>query len=109
MSGHSDSERPDWWDENEVIRKKLGLPDYDPPRFEDAVYIHEVVPDVEDRHDVEIRFIGVNTNYGDNWEVQADGDTILTIGRHRDENGNTIFEMTADAFITALEDEFSEE
>jgi hypothetical protein len=108
MSEQSRDERPDWWNENKTIREELELPSYDPPRFEDVVYTHEVVPDLEEQHGIKIRFVGMNTNYGDDWEIQIDGDTVLTIGRHRDENGNTVFEMTANAFVTALEDRLSE-
>lgn len=90
--------KPDWWRENERIRSEMELPPYDPPRFEDGIYTHEVIDPLESRHDCTIRFMGVNTHYGDDWEVRIDGEPILTIGHHRDKNGNTVYETTAEDF-----------
>jgi hypothetical protein len=80
----------------------LGLAEYVPPRFEDDVYTHEVVPDLETDYGVEIRFVGVNASYGDDWEVRVDGESALSIGRHRDESGNTVYEMESDEFVARL-------
>ena len=46
-----DVDRPDslprWWARNERLREERGLPPYRPPRFEDGIYTHEVVPELE--------------------------------------------------------------
>jgi hypothetical protein len=98
----TDDDRPAWWVANDRLREKLGLAEYVPPRFEDGVYTHEVVPDLEADYGVEIRFLGVNASYGDDWEVRVDGESVLSIGRHRDDSGNTVYEMESDEFVAEL-------
>lgn len=105
----SASDGPEWWRENESIREEMGLPKYEPPRFEDGVHVHDVVPDIEDRYDVTVQFAGVNTDYGDDWEIRVDFDPVLSIGRHRDEYGNTVFESSAADVVNALEAELGEQ
>lgn len=108
--GMKDSRRddPEWWRKNESIREDMGLPEYEPPRFEDDVYVHDVVPSIEEQHDVSVQFVGVNTEYGDDWEIRLDLEPVLSIGRHRDEDGNTVFEVPAAAVVEALEAELEE-
>ena len=98
----TDPDRPAWWRENERLRAEMDLPEYEPPRFQDGTYTYEVTEPLEAAHACRIQFIGLNTNYPEDWEVRVDGDPVLGIGRHRDEHGNTVYEMTADAFRTAL-------
>lgn len=88
-------ERPDWWDRNEAIRDELDLPGYEPPRFADGTFTHEVVPSLEAEFDVAIRFIGFNTSYPDAWELRVDGDRVCDLERRRDSRGNTVYRMTA--------------
>ena len=100
-----DPEKPDWWVANESLRTEMALPPYRPPRFADGTYTHEVVSDLEAAHDCLIRFMGVNTEYPEDWEVRVDGEPVMGIGRHRDRNGNTVYEMAAAAFEARLEAE----
>lgn len=93
-----DTPKPDWWRDNERIRQAMDLPTYEPPQFEDGVYEHTVVPELESQYDCTIRFIGINTDYLDEWEVRVNDEHVLDIGRHRDSKGNTIYEMTAAEF-----------
>jgi len=95
--------RPDWWEENEGLREEMGLPQYVPPRFSDGTYTHEILSELEERFDCSIRFLGRNTVYPDEWEVQVDGETVMRIGRFRDGDSNTIYEMAADEFRAELE------
>lgn len=90
-----DGDRPDWWARNERIREELDLPTYEPPRLADDSYTHEVVPDLEARHDCTVRFIGVNTTYPEAWELRVDGEPVRKIARRRDTNGNTVYGLTA--------------
>ena len=99
----SGCDSPEWWRKNESIREDMGLPEYEPPRFEDDVYVHDVVPYIEEQHDVSVQFVGVNTEYGDDWEIRLDLEPVLSIGRHRDEAGNTVFEVSAHDVVDALE------
>lgn len=100
----SDSaERPEWWIANEKLREFLGLPSYSPPRFSDGTYTHEVIPELEERHCCTIQLAGVNVEYLDDWEVRIDGDPRFTIGHGRDDNGNTVYDMDAERFVTLVD------
>ena len=90
--------KPDWWLANERDRASMDLPAYEPPRFADGVFVHEVVPEVESAHDCEIRFLGVNVSYPDDWEVRIDGQPAFSVGRTRNEQGNTVYRMDSDEF-----------
>lgn len=95
-------EKPDWWAENETLRKQLDLPSYEPPRFLDGSYSHEVVPELEAEHACRIQLMGVDTRYPDDWTVRVDGESVMALPRHRDDHGNTVYELTADEFRDAL-------
>lgn len=97
------ADKPRWWRDNEALRAEMGLSEYRPPRFADGVYTYEVVDPLEEAHDCRIQFIGVDTRYPDDWEVRIDGTPAFEIGRHRDESGNTVYEMTAEAFLEAIQ------
>jgi hypothetical protein len=100
----TDDDRPQWWAESAAIKADLGLPAYDPPRFRDDTYVHEIVDPLEAEHDCAIRFGAINPQYPDDWMVWIDGEAAFTIGRHRNADGNTIYEMTADEFRGAVRD-----
>lgn len=89
------ADRPGWWDTNEAIRDRLGLPEYEPPRLADGAYTHEVVPELEGVWNCRIRFIGVNTTFPEDWELRVDGRTVRSVERRRDANGNTVYGLTA--------------
>lgn len=94
----TDDSNTDWWLENQQIRDELELPEYDAPKFSDEYYTHTVVDKLEGKYECDIRLIGFNTRYGDNWEIRVDGDTIGLIGRYRNNKGNTIYNMTSSRF-----------
>ncbi len=89
---------PDWWQKNEQLRSELGLPPYEPPRFSDGIYVHNVIPELEEQCNCEIRLIGRDTRYGDEWRVEADGELLFEIGRSRTKSGNTVYECSAETF-----------
>lgn len=97
-------ERPSWWVENERLRESLSLPPYEPSRFADGSYAFRVVESLEAEHGCTLRFVGVDPQYPDDWEVRADGERLFAIGRRRDEHGNTVYEMDADDFQETVED-----
>ena len=99
----SDGAKPDWWLRNEREREQMDLPSYEPAQFANGTYVHEVVSELESEHDCTITFLGVNTEYPDNWEVRVDGERAFTVGRSRDENGNTEYHLDADAFCDRIE------
>jgi hypothetical protein len=92
------SQKPDWWLQSERIKQRLDLPPYEPPRFSDGTYKHQIVEQLEKKHNCEIRFIGNNTEYPDDWEVWINNETVFKISRRRDHNGNTVYLMTPDRF-----------
>lgn len=96
--------KPDWWAENEAIKAAFDLPAYEPPRFADGTYTHEIVPSLEREIDGTIRFIGVDTQYPEDWQVRVDGEPVMRIGRRRDDRGNTEYQLTAEAFRERLLD-----
>lgn len=95
--------KPDWWLENERDRESMDLPAYEPPRFSDGTFVHEVVPALEAAHGCEIRFLGVNVSYPDDWEVRIDGERAFAVGRVRTEGGNTVYQLDADEFESRVE------
>lgn len=102
-------DKPLWWRKNEEIKDEYGSFsfEYEPSRFADNIYTHEIVDNIERTRGCEIQFIGVNTRYLDDWEVRIDGQTVFSIGRHRDENGNTVYEMTSDEFKRKVHEELA--
>jgi hypothetical protein len=91
-------EKPDWWLENERIKDRMELPPYEPPRFIDGIYKHNVVHRLEREYDCTISFVGHDTQYPEDWEIRVNHEPVLEIGRRRDEDGNTVYLMTADQF-----------
>jgi hypothetical protein len=96
------SKRPEWWETNEAIRDRLDLPDYEPPRLADGTYTHEVVPELERALDCTVRLIGVNTTFPEDWELRVDGQTVRSVERRRDGNGNTVYGLTAPELRAAV-------
>ena len=95
-------EKPEWWRRNERIRDEMDLPPYEPSRFRDGTYTHEVVEPLQAAHDCTVRFVGFE-GYPSDWEVRVDGEALFAVGRHRDDNGNTVYETDADEFRRRVE------
>jgi hypothetical protein len=95
--------RPEWWVEAERMREEMALPPYEPSRFVDGVHTYRVVERLEAEHDCVLRFVALDPRYPDDWEVRADGERLFAIGRHRDEHGNTVYEMDVESFERAVE------
>lgn len=100
--GFGGDSRPSWWIENERLREELSLPRYEPSRFNDGTYTFRVINALEAELNCKINILGVDPEYPEDWEVRVDNERLFAIGRHRDESGNTVFEMTADDFETAV-------
>lgn len=101
MSGTN--RKPAWWSKNEDLKATLDLPPYEPSRFRDGTYVHEVVPELEEGYGVDVRFVGVDPRYPEAWQVRVDGEGAFSIGRQRDDSGNTVYTMTATEFRTTIE------
>lgn len=94
---------PDWWRHAVLEHRRYGLRPYRPPRFEDGVLKYEVVTALEARLGVDLRFVGRNAAYGDDWTVEVNGEPIGTIARYRDTEGYSVYEMGSDEFVEWVE------
>lgn len=99
MDDRSTNSKPDWWLENENLRRDMDLAEYEPPRFESGEYVHNIVAELESEYGCEIQFrSSINPDYPNDWVVQLDQTTVVNVSRHRNEDGNTVYELTAAAF-----------
>lgn len=100
---------PDWWADAVKEFEAHDLRAYRPPRFDDGTLKRSVVKKLETKHGVSIRFVGQNTSYRDDWEVQIDGEKITTIGRHRSPDGYTVFEIGPEEFVEQVTEALEEQ
>lgn len=96
-------DKPKWWTQSANLKAELNLPEYEPPRFSDSTYVHEVVEPLEAKHECTIEFGAVNPHYPDDWYVWIDSEKAFSIGRSRTIEANTRYEMTAAEFREAFE------
>lgn len=92
-------ERPDWWRRNQRLRERMGLPSYEPPRFDDGRYKHEVVESIEREYDCEITFRSTEPRHPSDWELRVDGERVATTERRRTDRGNAVYQLSADEFV----------
>lgn len=97
-----ESSLPGWWQEAIDEFRKHRLPPYRPPRFEDGTLKHEVVEPLENELGIQIDFIGINTEPGDEWSIRVDGDPVATIGHARASARYSVFGMSADEFESLI-------
>ena len=105
MTASEPESLPSWWAKNKQLKEELGLPSYEPPRFLDGTYVHNIIPEIEDEYDITVRLQGINTNYPDEWTVSVNHKPLFQVGRRRDNNGNTVYQLSAEEF----RERFSEE
>lgn len=98
------SELPAWWRESIERFEEYGLRPYRPPRLADGELKHEVVADLEAEFGVEIRFVGIDATYGDDWTLFVDDEDAGPVARHRSTDGYTVFECTADELRERVRD-----
>ncbi|WP_222913700.1 hypothetical protein [Natrinema sp. SYSU A 869] len=102
------SSLPDWWADAVKEFESHDLRAYRPPRFADGTLKRAVVKKLETKLGVSIRFVGRNASYRDDWEVQIDGEKVITIGRHRSPDGYTVFEIGIDKFVDQVTEALEE-
>lgn len=98
------SELPDWWREAIIEFREHGLPPYQPPRFKDGALKHEVVEELEQKHDVEIDFIGIDTVHNEDWTVRVDGNPIGEIVHTRSSDRASLYGLSSDEFVEWVEE-----
>lgn len=94
----SGEDQPGWLREAVEEFDEYGLKPYRLPRFSDGVYLHEIVGELEDNYDINIRFIGMDVREGDPWETQVDGRTVGEVHRHRHQDGYSVVEIESSDF-----------
>lgn len=91
------SDLPEWWRNAIAEFERHNLPAYRPPQFADGTAKFRVVHRLERELDVRIDFVKVDGST-DDWTVRIDDDPVGTIGRYRDADGRTVYEMESDEF-----------
>jgi hypothetical protein len=95
---------PAWWQQAVDEHNTYGLRPYRPPRFTDGVLTPPLIDELEATYGVDIKLIGLNPTYGDNWTIYINNEEAFTIARRRDPNGYTVFEQSSEAFVNAVEE-----
>jgi hypothetical protein len=96
------SKLPSWWQRAIEEFEEAGLRPYRPPRFADGEYKHEVVEELEGAHGVDIEFVGIGVNYGDDWRIRVDGNVVAPVGHRRSTDGYSVFEISSDDFRSLI-------
>lgn len=96
-------DEPPWIEKNNALRRKLGLPEYKPPRFIDGNPTHAIVKHIENKYGCSIYFVGVNTKYPQDWEIWVENKCIMELERRRDSNGNVIYNISQEEFRQCVE------
>lgn len=103
MGDDGAADRPVWWRRNERLRETMGLPEYEPPKFKDGVYTHEITDDLKERYGCTIQFRGKNVRHTDDWTVLVNRKPLMSIGRRRNDSGNTIYQINSEEFRRKVE------
>ncbi|MFA1611779.1 hypothetical protein [Halobellus rubicundus] len=90
------SDRPEWWERNAELREELGLPEYEPSRFADGTYVHEVIEELESEYGTEVELVSEDPSYPSRWVIRIGGTDCVSAVRRRDDHGNNVFQISAD-------------
>lgn len=96
------SEKPEWWKNNQRVRTRMELPEYEPPRFDDGAYKHDIVPSLEEEFGCRIVFRSKNPEHPCEWDILVDGEKIGSTGRRRTDHGNTIYQLSSEEFVQSV-------
>jgi hypothetical protein len=89
---------PEWWEKNAALREEMGLPEYEPSRFTDGAYVHEVIEEIEEEYDCEVELVSEDPSYPSQWTFRINGTDCAETRRHRDKNGNNVYQLTTSEF-----------
>jgi hypothetical protein len=98
------SSLPDWWRDAVREFEAHDLRPYRPPRFGDGKLKHEVVDRLERELGIDIEFVGIDVECGDDWTVLVDGGAVGHVERRRLPEGFTEFEMSSAEFEAWIRD-----
>lgn len=89
---------PAWWRRNVETFRSHGMRPYRPPRFVDGKFTPSVIGRLEAELGVDIGLRAIDPRVGDRWEVTVDEERVSTVGRRRDGNGYTLYEIDSARF-----------
>lgn len=95
---------PNWWANAIEEFREYDLRPYKPPRFDDDVIVPPVVQRLESKHGVNIRFMGVNVQYGDSWGIYIEGTLVSTVSRERTSDAYSRYGITSGQFERLVHD-----
>lgn len=93
---------PVWWRRNIREFRTHGMREYRPPQFRDGELTTEVIGKLEDELSTTVRLRSINPQEGNDWELLVDGVRVATIGRYREAEGFTVYEIDSDEFVEAV-------
>lgn len=88
---------PAWWRRNRVEFERHDMRPYRPPRFADDALVPEVVESIESTFDVEIQFVCVDPQEGNDWDILINGESVTTVTHEREGEGFTRYGLESDA------------
>lgn len=90
--------QPRWWRDVSAEFDAHDMPAYRPPRFSDGAIVPTVVQRLEDDLAVSIRLRSINPQRDGEWEIVVDGEPVDSVGRRRESEGYSLYELSAGAF-----------
>jgi hypothetical protein len=100
--GEDLSTYPDWWRENIEEFRSYEMRPYRPPRFSDGELVPPVLDDLQEELSVEIRLRAVDPEVGKNWELSIGGSVVAEVGRTREGEGYTEYDIDSDIFESTV-------
>ncbi|WP_340100462.1 hypothetical protein [Salinibaculum salinum] len=95
---------PEWWRENIEEFRHHEMRPYRPPRFADGELVPPTITELQDELDVEVRLRALNPEVGTNWELFVDGSRVTEIGRSREGEGFTEYDIDSASFEATVRD-----
>lgn len=89
---------PEWWRENIEEFRRHEMRPYRPPRFADGDLVPPLLMELEAELGVELRLRAVDPEVGKNWVVTVDGEQVAEVGRTREGEGFTEYDIDAATF-----------
>jgi len=89
---------PDWWRAAVERFREHGMRPYRPPRFEDGELVPPTVADLESELGVRVELRSTDPGPDPEWGLWVDGERVGTVGRRREADGHTVYELDGEAF-----------
>lgn len=86
------------------MHRNHAIQPYRSPQLNGGELLPPIIEELESELDVEISIIVYNISVDDEWQLYVDGSQTASIQLHRDSNGYTVVEMTADEFCAVIKD-----